>query len=537
MTIPAVSIAVRSAGELDEALLRAAAARAAGARLVEWRLDELAGRPDATGAARRLLERSCLPTIATCRLGAQGGMYEGTEQARGAFLADLIGAPVPPRYVDVELEAYLGHPPLRRLLDEALERGHRERDVHTDLILSVHDFRGRPRDLLQMVERMSTEPGCAVIKVAWQARSLRDNLEAFDLLSERSGPMIALCMGRFGLLSRLLAAKFGALLTYVTDRPDDATAPGQPTLAELREVYRLERVGPETRLYGVVGWPVEHSAGPLVHNAGFEAVDHDGLYVPLAIPPEWEHFKATVGALVDHRRLDLRGLSVTVPHKVHLVRFVGERGGRVDAEAARIGAANTLVVGEDGWIECLNTDAPAAVDALCAGLAIEPRSLAGKRVAVLGAGGVARALVAALGAAGCKVIIFNRSRQRAEALARSFHGTPGPSGEPAHVVVGKPGAQGCGCFDVIVNCTPVGMAGGPAPDRSPLPDGVELNEQVTVFETVYAPPRTPLVQHAEAAGAKVILGRDLFLRQAALQFTRWTGREKGTVPFFRGRNG
>jgi 3-dehydroquinate dehydratase/shikimate dehydrogenase len=516
MTIAAVSIAVRSGAEVEEALARAAAAHAAGARLVEWRLDEMAAKPK---AAIRLIAHSALPSIATCRSHDEGGSYEGTEHARAAFLVTLIAADRPPRYVDVELEAWLRRSHLRGRIEEALANARSMRDVHTDLILSVHDFRGRPRDLLQKVERMAAEPDCSVVKFAWQARSVRDNLEAFDLLSERTKPTIALCMGRFGLLSRLLAPKFGAFLTYVTDRPDEATAPGQPSLEDLRDVYRLERVGPATRLYGVVGWPAEHSEGPRVHNRGFADIGHDGLYVPLAVPPEYEHFKASVGAMLDHPRLGLGGLSVTVPHKENLVRFITESGGRIEPAAARIGAANTLTVGEDGSIECLNTDAPAAVGTLCAGLGIEPAGLADLRVAVLGAGGVARAVVAALASAGATVVIFNRTPARAEALANAF------SGKRAQVVVGKPGVEGCERFDVIINCTPMGMAGGPAPDRSPLPDGVELDERVAVFDTVYIPARTPLVQHAEAAGARVIPGRNLFLRQAALQFSRWTGKQ------------
>src|SRR5690606_4633001 len=196
---------------------------------------------------------------------------------------------------------------------------------------------------------------------AWRARSLRDNLEAFELLRHRSKPLVALCMGEFGLMSRVLASKFGAMLTFTCEDRLHATAPGQPTVEELTQLYRVRCVKPSTRVYGVIGWPVRQSRGPLVHNALFDRVQHDGVYVPMPIAPGWEPFKATLDAMLEARWLGFRGASVTLPHKEHLLRFVRERGGVVEEEAARIGAANTLVVSSDGSLTCLNTDAPAAV--------------------------------------------------------------------------------------------------------------------------------------------------------------------------------
>jgi 3-dehydroquinate dehydratase/shikimate dehydrogenase len=210
---------------------------------------------------------------------------------------------------------------------------------------------------------------------------------------------------------------------------------------------------------------------------------------------------------------------VTIPHKEHLLRFVEERGGRMDALSEQVGAANTLVVGSAGGLACSNTDCPAAVEALCAGMQIEPAALAGMKIAILGAGGMARAAAAGFANTGANVILFNRTQVRARALAADLS----EKGFPGKVVAGKPDRIDCGCFPVIVNCTPVGMEGGPAPEGSPLPDEMPIDERVTVFDTVYTPERTTLVQDAEARGARVITGVDLFLRQAALQFEAWTG--------------
>lgn len=540
MSLIAVSLAVHDADEIDSAIERAEGAARSGAKLIEWRIDELAEQNDAIAAVGELVRRSPAPCIVTCRSVWEGGEYTADEQQRISLLEALAAGDERPRYVDVELAAYQRSMNMKQKVQLAVKHPTQPRDLDTSLILSSHDFQGRPADLIRRVEAMTNEPACAVVKIAWQARSLRDNLEAFDLLAERRKPMIALCMGPFGLMSRVLAPKFGGLLTFATDQPMEATAPGQPTVEELRQLYRFDRINPGTRVYGVIGWPVEHSKSPALHNAGFEAVEHDGVYLPMPVPgsiEEYEHFKATVGALIDHPRLNFCGASVTIPHKENLVRFVRERGGRVDPLVERIGAANTLVVGSAGAIECLNTDSTAAVESLVHGMQITHKQLAGKRIAVIGAGGVARAVVGGLSDLGATLVVFNRAADRAERLAADFNQRWTSVGAPAKIVVGKLDSLACGCFDVFINCTSLGMAGGPAPDESPLPDDVPLDDRVTVFDTVYAAGngaagRTPLIQEAAARGAKVITGLDMFIRQAAMQFEKWTGKP-GPMEVFR----
>jgi 3-dehydroquinate dehydratase/shikimate dehydrogenase len=524
VTFLAVSIAVRSPDEVTAALRRAERAVADGARLIEWRVDALAGQTTAGAAATALLAGAPAPCIVTCRDASEGGEYDGGDEPRAALYEAVLQSDSPPRYVDVELATWRHSPSLRERLGTALAESRHRRDVQPSLILSVHDFERRPAKLLQRVESMTVEPACSVIKVAWHARSLRDNLEALDLLAERRKPTIALCTGPFGLMSRVLAPKFGGFLVYAADRPGSGTAPGQPTVAELRDRYGFDRIGPGTAVYGVVGWPVEHSQSPAIHNAGFASTDTDAVYLPLPVPREYEHFKATVGSLVDHERLGFLGASVTVPHKENLVRFVEERGGAVDEESQRIGAANTLSVADDGGLACSNTDAPGLLGALCAGMGIEPSGLIGKTVAVIGAGGVGRAAAAALSHAGAKVTVFDLERWRVEALASALHGQPTATGGQGQVAAGLPQDLTCGGFDIYVNCTPVGMAGGPGEGQSPLPEDVPLDAGITVFDCVYTPKHTPLLAQAEAAGARAVSGLDMFLRQAAMQFERWTGQ-------------
>ena len=391
MSLICVPISVEAAGEVPLALERAARARVLGARMVEWRCDGLASDADAEAAIARLVREAALPSIVTIRSADEGGTCALAENARLALLARIARAEHAPKMIDIEFAA-MAPDLVRGLLSAAIAPKNAD-DMPTRIVASTHDFQQRPIDLLRRVAAMQEDPLVSVVKLAWMARSVRDNLEAFDLLSMRLKPTIALCMGEAGLMSRVLAPKFGGFLTFASDAEGAGTAPGQPTARELRDLYRFGAIGPATRVFGVIGWPVAHSRSPAFHNARFAEADYDGVYLPLPVPGEWEHFKATVGALVDHEKLDFSGASVTLPHKEHLVRFVQERGGTVDADAAWLGAANTLVVHPHGSPDAqrlfaTNTDMPAAVEVLSAALATRGVALEGARVAVLGAGGV-----------------------------------------------------------------------------------------------------------------------------------------------------
>jgi 3-dehydroquinate dehydratase/shikimate dehydrogenase len=526
MSYLAASLAV-DIDDLQYVIARAQQAASNGARLVEWRIDELANHDDASNALDALLRQSPLPCIITIRPAWEGGAFVGDESTRAQLFVDALTADNPPRYIDVELRAWQRDPDLRTAIVQHLGEPDRS-DTATSLILSSHDHHDRPHDLMQRVADMNAEDHCKVVKIAWMARSLRDNLEAFDLLTERAKPTIALCMGQYGLLSRVLAPKFGGFLTFAAVDDGDETAPGQPTLDDLVNRYHINRINRETELYGVIGWPVAHSLSPHIHNAGFRAVNHNGVYLPLPIPPAYEHFKATVGSMIDHPRLDFRGASVTIPHKENLVKFIEQRDGRITDLARACGAANTLIHHSADQLACSNTDAPAACDTLIAAMRMNHKQFAGSRIAVIGAGGVARAVVAGLSRLGATVVLFNRTRARAIALADQFNGRPTIDNKPARVLVGDADTFSSGNFHAFVNCTPLGMAGTKEADRSPLDMfegvGVPINERVTVFDTVYTPARTPMLADAEARGAKIVPGIDMFMRQAAMQFEQWTGQ-------------
>ena len=488
----------------------AAAVRAAelGADAVEFRIDGFDGNDT---DLLPLILHSPVPCIVTLRSGAEGG-EDHTDQGTRRERLLTLAREAKPAWIDVEL----------RDLDAGADAAAWLTGLaaHSRVILSSHDFDSRPADLERRVGRMVNADGASVLKVAWRARSIRDNLEAFELIDRRVMPTVALCMGESGVPSRVLARKFNAAMTFAALDDASRSAPGQPTLHDMHALYRWRGLGRDTRVFGVIGSPIAHSRSPHIHNAGFQAVGFDGVYLHLPIPPEYEHFKASVLTWLDMPGLHFRGASVTLPHKANLLRFVEERGGTIDPVAARIGAANTLTVSNDGHLRADNSDMAAILTVAAAAMLQQPvldvdtarAALRGVDVAVLGAGGAARAAVAGLTDAGAQVTIFNRSEQRRTDLANEFGARHAP-------LASAPEAEAA----LWINTTSVGMS--PEIESTPLPQVPRSwDADTVVFDTVYTPPHTRLLRDAETAGCRTAAGTDMFIHQAAAQFTRWTGR-------------
>lgn len=530
MTLICVPIPVT---DPDLAAADAAQAKQQGADLIEFRVDDFfTGEHDTHAAENQarqlaaLISQSPLPCIITCRTGAEGGHYDGPEDARIALFEHLARAPGkgqhPPRYIDVEQASYARSANLRQKVNLALNIqggvGPTTPDSPTSLILSLHDTHARPADLLRRLADMYAAPAASIVKVAYQARSLRDSLELLDLHEHAPKPTIALGMGEFGLLSRILAPKFGGFLTFAALRPASATAPGQPTLRDLLNLYRFRSIARTTSVYGVVGYPLGQSLSPLVHNAGFAQVGQDAVYLPLPIAPGADpaatdlSLKATLLELLHHPRLHLRGVSVTHPFKESLARLARAQGWAADEAVTAIGAANTLHAPEGGTPRVLNTDAPAARAWMEAALG----PLHGRRISLLGAGGLARAVAYAAAGAGAKVTISARRPSQASELAAALQGVGEVAAADWEAVPSVPA-------DALVNCTPAGMAGGPAPGETPIRHLSRLSAGTVVMDAVYNPPRTPLLAAAAAAGLATVDGVGLFTRQAEAQFREWTG--------------
>ncbi|MGP1272965.1 MAG: shikimate dehydrogenase [Phycisphaerales bacterium] len=515
MTLVCVPIMVDG---IDAALADARAARDAGADIVELRIDSYF--PGSEGDAedtlrietlRSLIADCPLPVILTCRSAEEGGDYDGDETDRVSLLEKLcVNVEHPPAYLDFELASYQKSANIRQKINLCVQHPKQQRDVRTRLILSMHDFEQRPSDLMRRLADAWAEPAASVVKFAYRCRSIRDNLEIFEILREAPKPTIGLGMGEFGLMSRVLAPKFNGFLTFASLRDSAATAPGQPTISDLLGMYRIRSIGRDTRVYGVIGWPVTQSMSPLIHNAGFEARGWDGVYLPMPVPDSDEAFKATMLEMLDMP--GFMGASVTIPHKSRLVAFGDANGWKIEAVAQECEAANTLVASGDGWL-IVNSDCVGVAEAVRTAVG----SPAGRRVLVVGAGGAAAAASLAMLKEGSEVRILNRTHERAVSLASAI----GVDAVDSTAMAEQPA-------DIYINCTPVGMAGGPDPEGLSIPIhdlAGKLPPETVFFDTVYNPVETPMLRAAREHGFRTIDGVEMFVRQAAAQFELWTGEQ------------
>jgi 3-dehydroquinate dehydratase/shikimate dehydrogenase len=431
--------------------------------LVELRLDAV-HHPDVQGA----LSGRRGPVIVTCRPTREGGAFQGAELDRLALLeqAAHLGAD----YIDLEWDA--DAPRLR-------SRGR-------GLILSAHDFDGVPTDLESRYAAMRAS-GAEVVKIAVTARGLRDTARLLEL-GRREGahaPAVFIAMGTPGLISRILPSHFGSCWSYAGD-----AAPGQLPARRLLREFRFRHLTGRARVYALLGRPVTHSLSPAIHNAAFSALGLDAVYVPLDAG-EVEEFWTLA------RALPLAGASVTAPHKVSAIAGLDE----VDPIVEAVGAVNTIKADGSRWLG-RNTDVAGFLAPL-AGVQLE-----GLRASVLGAGGAARAVAVALRREGADVTIHARDSGRGSALAAGLSVRFGPP------------TPDTGSWDILVNASPVGT--WPDTRSSPL-EATHLNGGSLVYDLVYNPSATRLMQEARAAGLRTIGGLEMLLAQAERQFEWWTG--------------
>ena len=437
---------------------------AVGADLVEVRLDSVRD-PDAGGA---LLGRT-LPIVVTCRPRDDGGGFQGSETERRALLLGALDSGAD--FVDLEWG---------RGFDEVIRRRHGR-----NVVCSTHDFQGIPVDLDARVDAMVAS-GAEVVKVAVMVSRVAECARLAAIARRHTGRrLVLIAMGEAGVITRVCPARFGSCWTYA----GAAVAPGQLTVDELHREFGFRRIGAHSAIYGIAGRPVGHSLSPAMHNAAFEALGVDAVYVPLAVADVPDLFESA-------EKLGLAGASVTAPYKVAVM--VGLAG--VDPQAAEIGAVNTLVKGSDGW-HGRNTDA----QGFLAGLA--DVDLRGSRVAVLGTGGAARAVAVAARQSGAVVTCYGRDAGRVRAIAETLHIAGGMRPVPRQA------------WDVLVNATPVGT--WPAVETSAFPEG--MYDGRIVYDLVYNPPFTRMMRDAASEGCRTIGGIEMLVAQARRQVEHWTG--------------
>lgn len=456
-------------------------------RTIELRLDWLPDGHEIARFLRRLAaERPRATLLATCRRRQAGGRYSGTIAQQLLQLAQAVRAGCV--WYDLEIESASKCP--EELLDVLLGEGRR--------MASAHFFRVMPREPERVVAQLlRTRPDA--IKIAAQCDSLAEGLRLMRLAQRRRN-LAVVPMGEIAAPLRVLACRAGSALTYAP--VENATAPGQVSLSEMFKHYHAHRITKRTRVYGVIGNPVAHSLSPQLHNTGFQDRKMDAVYLPFLVR-DLDDFLAAIPPL------GIAGFSVTLPHKQSILRHLDD----CDPLATSIGAVNTVVVRGGARLYGYNTDYVGVLRALARRV-----PLRGSRVLIFGAGGVARAVAFALAQAGASVCICARRPAMASALARAVGGEALPRNHLRREF-----------FDAIVNATPVGMY--PHTGRSPL-EARELNCRL-VFDTIYRPRRTRLMQLASRRGIETVSGMEMFIAQGTAQWEIWTGQRAPVEPMRR----
>ncbi len=476
-----VSIAVPiSAADAEGVIVLSRHAMAAGADLVEVRLDTCVKLGAEPGAVVAAIPHLALPTILTIRHPSENGDWQASdvERVRWFNQAGVLGV----AWIDAELAQW-----------SALTSAGLVRPPSTKLILSYHDFDGMGQDLTRRIATMRSL-GADVAKIAVRPNDAAELAIIRDCYQASTGPLTVIGMGEHGLPSRLLAGAWGAAVTFARLDGDVGSAPGQPTVGELLKLYRIKQQNAQTKIYGVVGSPVSHSLSPLIHNTAFGQHKLNAVYVPFRVEDVVAFWRACGDWIA--------GLSITIPHKTALIGQMHT----IEDLARRIGAMNTVYRDRDLKPVGANTDALAVISCVEEQIC----TVKDRCVLVLGAGGVGRAIGVAMKEKGARVIIVNRTADKAKDLAQEI-GVEFMTLDQALMI----------SFDVLVNGTSAGMG---KPDESPWPSEHHREDSV-VFDTVYHPLETKLLRDAQRAGARTVGGLQMLIRQALGQYQRWTGRE------------
>jgi len=452
--------------------------------MVELRADSLD--PTELSHLPSFPKRSGLPVILTIRRRREGGRWNGEEAERRG----LLGRSLSGGYAYVDLAEDVHDPALSEAVNRAGGR----------VIRSLHDFSGMPDRLPERLRALARKPG-EIPKLAVMPQSTGDLLALVDAYRQlEDQEKILIGMGEFGLFSRILAAKLGSFLTSCSVAGRQEAAPGHLDPRLLVELYRFRKLDRDSFVCGVIGNPIAHSRSPEFHNRGYEVLGLNGVYVPFLVDDVPAFFRLA-------EMLDLRGFSVTMPHKRAVLPRLDER----DESLRQIGACNTVVHRKDGGWYGTNTDVQGFLNPLQAQAPelMRPET----RATVIGAGGGARSVVYALCSLGIRPLILNRTAEKARVLAESFGcesgglDTDGISRMQNHA-------------DLLVQATGVGME--PDTQGDPLP-GYRFSGSEVVYDLVYQPLMTVFLKRAKQAGCRIVSGLAMLFSQGAAQFKYYTG--------------
>ncbi len=410
-------------------------------------------------------ERPRFPCIFTLRKQAQGGVKSIEEKERLTQILALLE--MKPDYLDIEADT-----------DPHFIETIAKRFPEVKLIGSYHNFDETPADLSAVLEGMKN-PHFSIYKIAAKANSTPDMLKLMLFAREAKEPVSVMSMGEFGKPSRVLAKIMGSLLDYTSLSEDSCLH--RYDVKTLLETFHYRRLNKETRIYALIGDPVEKSPGHIFHNPRFQ---QNAVYVKMIVRPE--EIAETFSLM---KKLPFGGLSVTIPLKELIQGEMDE----ITPIARAIGAINTVTF-KNGKLIGTNTDGIGALTAI-----EKHTQVKGKKLAILGAGGAARGIAYEAKQRGAHVSIFNRTKARALSLAREF------------------GCEGFGMdelshhsYDILINTIP--------PTSEEIPS---IRPQTFVMDVVIALKETPILTEAKKLGCKCIYGEEMFIEQALLQQREW----------------
>jgi 3-dehydroquinate dehydratase/shikimate dehydrogenase len=485
-----VSICAETANELSEKLRRGAAA----ADFVEIRFDCLDGLEldkllSNFERLRQSLDEKKL--LITFRPKQQGGRRELELNERKKFWNAISQLRLKSLF-DIELDLQNEFAPL----------------PFSSRIASFHDFGKMPENLESIYQNLAATD-CKILKIAVQANDAADGLNLMKLLERAQADgreMIAIAMNEYGVWTRILSLSRGAFLTFASLEEDSKTAPGQLTVGEMTNVYRVKELDRDTEIYGLVASSTAHSVSPEMHNAAFRFHNLNAVYVPFAVRNLAEFVRRMARPFTREIDWNLRGFSVTLPHKIEIMRHLDF----IDETARRIGAVNTVkIVGDK--LHGFNTDADGFIEPLKNAYG----DLRGAQVAVLGAGGAARAVVYALRREAAEVTIFARNLAKAKSLADDF----GARLESLPMQNLKSKIQNPP--DIVVNATPLGMKKDDLERETPA-TAAQLENVKLVYDLIYNPFETTLMREAGKVFVPTLGGLAMLVAQAMIQQKIWT---------------
>ncbi|BBH05565.1 dehydroquinate dehydratase, putative / shikimate dehydrogenase, putative [Prunus dulcis] len=469
------------AESVDKMLIDMDKAKTLGADLLEIRLDHL--RPSMTMLiSRPLLKNPLCPLFSHI-----GGQYDGDEKDRldALRLAMELGAD----YIDVELQ----------VAHEFIDSIYGKKPEKFKVIVSSHNYQHTPsvEALGNLVARIQAT-GADIVKIATTAMDITDVARIFHITVHSQGFDFTDTLRKIWWLSYFWYAGLGIV-----------SAPGQPTMKDVLHLYNFAQIGPDTKVFGIIGKPVSHSKSPFLYNEGFKSVGFNGVYVHLLVDD-------IAKFLQTYSSMDFAGFSITIPHKEAALKCCDE----VDPVAKSIGAINCIIRRPtDGKLFGFNTDYVGAISAIEDGLTGSHKSggitgspLAGRLFVVIGAGGAGKALAYGAKQKGARIAIANRTYDRARELADTIGGDALSLADldNFHPEEGM----------ILANTTSIGMQ--PKVDETPISKHA-LRSYSLVFDAVYTPKMTRLLKDAEASGAIVVSGLEMFIGQAYEQFERFTG--------------